>query len=73
MKTCVSSVSKDIEALKRLRSKMSVKEFGTEEQMVQDVVSRLDYRDLTRLFDCVDSRIKYLEDRPVTVDEEEEE
>ena len=73
MKTCVSSVSKDIGELKKLKSKLSVKEFGTEEQMVQDVVSRLDYHDLTRLFDCVDSRIKYLEDRPVTVDEEEEE
>lgn len=41
--------------------------------MVQDIVSKLDYQDLTRLLDCVDSRIKYLENRPVTVDEEEEE
>lgn len=31
MKTCVSSVSKDIQELKKLRSKLLVKEFGTEE------------------------------------------
>lgn len=73
MKTCVSSVSKDIQELKKLQSKLLIKEFGTEEQMVQDIVSKLDYKDLTRLLDCVDSHIKYLEDRPVTVDEEEEE